>query len=119
MKKEENKIAIVDKEKFGPWAIVTRASSGIGKEFARQLAGSGLNLEFYSLVANKIWVIGLTLHSILIEKRKYRKRKGDLSDWSYGSNPCRFIMSPKNGGDLCAHWEGLGQAHTDLCLAIP
>lgn len=35
---------IIDKVKFGPWAIVTGASSGIGKEFARQLASSGLNL---------------------------------------------------------------------------
>lgn len=34
----------IDKEKFGPWAIVTGSSSGIGKEFAKQLAGAGLNL---------------------------------------------------------------------------
>lgn len=30
--------------KYGPWAIVTGASSGIGEEFSRQLAAHGLNL---------------------------------------------------------------------------
>src|SRR5688572_18287434 len=34
----------IDKDKFGPWAIVTGASSGIGREFERQLAASGINL---------------------------------------------------------------------------
>src|SRR6266481_4472104 len=36
--------AELDKERFGPWALVTGASSGIGKEFARQIAASGINV---------------------------------------------------------------------------
>src|SRR5438105_10935866 len=36
--------AALNKERFGPWALVTGASSGIGKEFARQIAGSGSNI---------------------------------------------------------------------------
>ena len=34
----------LDKRRFGPWALVTGASSGIGKEFARQIAAEGINV---------------------------------------------------------------------------
>ena len=31
-------------QKFGPWALITGSSSGIGEEFANQVAASGINL---------------------------------------------------------------------------
>jgi uncharacterized protein len=34
----------VDRIRFGPWAVVTGASSGIGREIARQIAASGINV---------------------------------------------------------------------------
>jgi short-subunit dehydrogenase len=40
MKSNEN----IDKSFFGPWALITGASSGIGREFARRIAASGINI---------------------------------------------------------------------------
>src|SRR2546430_11680439 len=36
--------AQIDKRRFGPWAVITGASSGIGKEFSRQIAASGVHV---------------------------------------------------------------------------
>jgi len=37
-------LAKLDKARFGPWALITGSSSGIGREFARQIAASGINV---------------------------------------------------------------------------
>jgi short-subunit dehydrogenase len=37
-------ITRIDAKRFGPWALITGASSGIGREFARQIAASGINV---------------------------------------------------------------------------
>jgi NADP-dependent 3-hydroxy acid dehydrogenase YdfG len=36
--------ATINKTRFGPWALVTGASSGIGEEIVRQIAASGINV---------------------------------------------------------------------------
>jgi uncharacterized protein len=41
----------IDASRFGPWAVVTGASSGIGREIARAVAASGLNV---ALVARRV-----------------------------------------------------------------
>ena len=41
----------INAHQFGPWAVVTGASSGIGREFAHQLADAGINVV---LVARRL-----------------------------------------------------------------
>lgn len=71
----------IDKNKFGPWAVITGASSGIGKEFARQLAASGLNLV---LVARGLPVLEVLGDQLAKEfKIQYRAVGVDLSESNF------------------------------------
>src|SRR6202035_4943914 len=59
--------AALDKGQFGPWALVTGASSGIGKEFARQIAAAGINVV---LVARR--------DALLVELGRAISQEGDV-----------------------------------------
>lgn len=51
----------IDPEFFGPWAVITGASSGIGREFARQLAANGINVALVARRTELLQQLGLEL----------------------------------------------------------
>src|SRR5713226_3684319 len=67
----------LDKKRFGPWALVTGASSGIGKEFARQIAAAGINVVLVARRESLLNDFGLGLSQNL--DVKYRVIAMDLS----------------------------------------
>jgi hypothetical protein len=69
---------MVEIASYGPWAVVTGASSGIGKAFAGQLAAAGLNLVLAARSAGELDALGQALaraHGI-----SYRAVAVDLGD---------------------------------------
>jgi hypothetical protein len=71
-------VTLIDKNRFGSWAVVTGASSGIGQEFARQLAVSGLNLVLVARRLPLLEALGRRLSSEF--GVQYRAVGVDLSD---------------------------------------
>src|SRR6516165_1434701 len=83
-------------ERFGPWAVVTGASSGIGEAFAQRLAGIGMNL-------------------VLVARREDRLRK--LADNLQGAHSVNVRIVP---ADLSRHdfLPPIEQATADLEVGL-
>jgi short-subunit dehydrogenase len=87
--------ALLDKQQFGPWALVTGASSGIGKEFARQIAAAGINLV---LVARREALLTEVGQSIAADfKVDYRVLATDLSQEGFIERLAREIQMKRSG----------------------
>ena len=69
-------------DKYGSWAVITGASSGIGVEFAHQIAEKGLNIHFAFDQKNELLVpyyyTNLIINNILINAIKYSKKDSNL-----------------------------------------
>jgi short-subunit dehydrogenase len=76
--------AMLDKGQFGPWALVTGASSGIGKEFARQIAASGINVVLVARREGQLTELGRSITSDL--SVQYRVIAMELSQEGFIEN---------------------------------
>jgi hypothetical protein len=75
---------LIDNSRFGPWALVTGASSGIGREFARQIAASDINVV---LVARREALLDGVGKAIAKDfKVQYRTVVADLSQAGFLEN---------------------------------
>ncbi|XP_017014015.2 hydroxysteroid dehydrogenase-like protein 1 [Drosophila takahashii] len=82
-------------EKFGQWAVVTGATDGIGKEYARELARQGVNLVLISRTKEKL--IAVTNE---IESQYKVKIKWIVADFTKGREVYEHIEKELVGIDV-------------------
>lgn len=64
-------------DRYGPWALVTGASSGLGAEYARQLAAAGLNVVLVARRAERLREVAAEVEGHGVEARVVAE---DLTD---------------------------------------
>ena len=75
--------------KLGDWAVVTGATDGIGKGFAREMASKGINIVLVSRTLSKLQVYNSI---VLINKVRRIKRKFFVC---YKKLPLNFTFYPE------------------------
>jgi short-subunit dehydrogenase len=98
------RVTHVDKQRFGPWAMVTGASSGIGRAFAAQLAANGINLV---LAARRLSILDEVGHELTRQHHiQYRSVRVDLAEPDFlntlidATNDLDLGLVVSNAGDM-------------------
>jgi hypothetical protein len=105
----------IDSRKFGPWAIVTGASSGIGDQFARQLAANNINLV---LVARRLPALKKLGDSLAKEYGiTYRAVQADLAHENFLGEVVKATNDIEVG--LVVSNAGVGATREFLAAELP
>src|SRR5262245_31862551 len=125
--------ADIDGKKFGPWALITGASSGIGREFAHQIAASGIHVALVARREQRLQEVGLACSERF--NVQHRVIAADLSEEGFmtrlaeatrdldiglvisnagSANPGRF--SNKEPGELAMTLRLSALAHAEIAL---
>jgi short-subunit dehydrogenase len=93
----------MDAARFGPWALVTGASAGIGKEFARQLAAHGIRLVLAARRAQELESVARELReSFRVECRVVSvdlTQPGSIDELEAASRDLDLGLVISNAGD--------------------
>ncbi len=73
-------------EKYGPWALITGASSGMGVEFARRLAASGLNVVLVARRDDRLRRLATELESEFSIQTKVVAGPNTLEEYDQAAN---------------------------------
>jgi short-subunit dehydrogenase len=125
--------AKVDSKRFGPWALITGASSGIGREFARQIAASHINVVLVARRQALLEALGTELsrdfgvkHRVVVVDLSNEAFIAGLADATYdldiglvisnagSGNPGRF--TDKDREELAMTLRLSALAHAELAL---
>uniref|UniRef100_A0A665UM79 Hydroxysteroid (20-beta) dehydrogenase 2 n=1 Tax=Echeneis naucrates TaxID=173247 RepID=A0A665UM79_ECHNA len=93
---------------YGQWAVVTGATSGIGKAYAKQLAQRGLDVILVSRSDEKLQVVAKE-----IEDRYGRKTRTIRVDFTDGHSIYRAIAKELEGLEIGILVNNVGMTHSD------
>src|SRR3974390_2665392 len=122
---------MIDGKRFGRWAVITGSSSGIGREFARQIAASGINVALVARREAQLDEVGLECssqfgveHRVIVADLSMEGFSGQLAeatrDLDIGlvisnagsANPGRFL--PKGSDELAMTLRLSALAHAEM-----